>query len=53
VANDETVRTASKDIVQFRYGEDGIFPARTTGGSLANFKEEIRKLKNKGKEAKE
>ena len=48
VANDETVRTASKDIVQFRYGEDGIFPARTTGGALANFKEEIRKLK-KGK----
>ncbi len=44
VANDETVRTANKDIVQFRYGEDGIFPARTSGGEMVNMKEEIKKM---------
>ncbi|MFH0970689.1 MAG: DNA-directed RNA polymerase subunit A' [Candidatus Diapherotrites archaeon] len=49
VANDETVRTASKDIVQFRYGEDGVFPARTSGGEFANMDEIIRVMNKKDK----
>ncbi|MEK6821276.1 MAG: DNA-directed RNA polymerase subunit A', partial [archaeon] len=44
VANDETVRSANKDIVQFRYGEDGIFPGRTSGGNFVNIEEVWRKL---------
>jgi len=47
VANDETVRTANKDVVQFRYGEDGVFPARTSGGNFANMDEIIRDMKRK------
>ncbi|MDP2666784.1 MAG: DNA-directed RNA polymerase subunit A' [Candidatus Diapherotrites archaeon] len=39
VSNDETVRSASKDIVQFRYGEDGIFPGRTSSGSFVTIDE--------------
>jgi DNA-directed RNA polymerase subunit A' len=49
VANDETVRTASKDVVQFRYGEDGVFPARTSGGNFADMDEIIRESKKKEK----
>lgn len=47
VANDETVRTANKDVVQFRYGEDGVFPARTSGGNFANMDEIIRNMQRK------
>ncbi|MEK6821300.1 MAG: DNA-directed RNA polymerase subunit A', partial [archaeon] len=49
VANDETVRTANQDIVQFRYGEDGIFPGRTSGGKFADMEEIIRDMKRKEK----
>lgn len=52
VANDETVRSASKDIVQFRYGEDGVFPARTSGGNFANMDEIIRNMQRKEKSEK-
>ncbi|MEK6970097.1 MAG: DNA-directed RNA polymerase subunit A' [archaeon] len=49
VSNDETVRTAGKDIVQFRYGEDGVFPARTSGGQFADMDEIIREMRRKEK----
>lgn len=49
VSNDETVRTAGKDIVQFRYGEDGVFPARTSGGHFADMDEIIREMRRKEK----
>lgn len=52
VSNDETVRSASKDIVQFRYGEDGVFPARTNGGNFANMDEIIRMMQRKEKSEK-
>ncbi|MEK6902801.1 MAG: DNA-directed RNA polymerase subunit A' [archaeon] len=52
VANDETVRSASKDIVQFRYGEDGVFPARTNGGNFADMDEIIRNMQRKGNKEK-
>ncbi len=52
VANDETVRTANKDIVQFRYGEDGVFPARTSGGDFADMDEIIKIMQRKEKDKK-
>ncbi|MDO8627806.1 MAG: DNA-directed RNA polymerase subunit A', partial [Candidatus Diapherotrites archaeon] len=32
IAHDKTVRTSSKDIIQFNYGEDGVFPMHTDKG---------------------
>ncbi len=49
VSNDETVRTANKDIVQFRYGEDGVFSARTSGGHFADMTEIIQNMQRKEK----
>jgi DNA-directed RNA polymerase subunit A' len=47
VNNDGTVRTANKNIVQFKYGEDGIFPEKTFKGKGISVKREIEKLKSK------
>jgi DNA-directed RNA polymerase subunit A' len=49
VANDETVRSSNKDIVQFRYGEDGIFPSRTSGGDYVNLRELVKKMEKEKK----
>jgi DNA-directed RNA polymerase subunit A' len=44
VANDKTVRTASQNVVQFVYGEDGVFPTKTFMGKLMALDEELAKL---------
>ncbi len=47
-APDGTVRTASNMLVQYQYGEDGVFPKNTKGGMSVDVKEEYKKLKDKG-----
>ncbi len=37
VANDSTVRTAANTLVQFLYGEDGVFPANTNRGKALDW----------------
>jgi DNA-directed RNA polymerase subunit A' len=46
-APDGTVRTASNSLIQYQYGEDGVFPKNTKGGESVNVKEEYQKLKDK------
>jgi len=41
VQNDETARTASKEIVQFTYGEDGIFPEKAIRGKGIDLKKQV------------
>jgi DNA-directed RNA polymerase subunit A' len=48
VAPDGTVRTASNMLVQYQYGEDGVFPKNTKGGTAIDVKEEYKKMKDKG-----
>lgn len=45
VNNDQTVRTASKNIVQFVYGEDGLFPAKAFKDLRLFVDEEFKSLK--------
>lgn len=48
VVNDSTVRTAANTLIQFEYGEDGAFPAKTNRGraiDLANIAETMQKNK--------
>ncbi|AJF60327.1 MAG: DNA-directed RNA polymerase subunit A' [archaeon GW2011_AR10] len=45
VNNDSTVRTASKDIIQFIYGEDGVFPDKVSNGKTLDVAREVAKLK--------
>jgi len=47
-APDGTVRTAANMLVQYQYGEDGVFPKNTKGGIAVDVKEEYKKLKDKG-----
>jgi DNA-directed RNA polymerase subunit A' len=47
-APDGTVRTAANMLVQYQYGEDGVFPKNTKGGTALEVKEEYKKLKDKG-----
>jgi len=47
VNNDSTVRTANKNIVQYKYGEDGIFPEKTFKGRNISIKRELEKLRSK------
>ncbi|MCX8158591.1 MAG: DNA-directed RNA polymerase subunit A' [Candidatus Diapherotrites archaeon] len=44
INQDLTVRTASKDIVQFLYGEDGVFPKNTKKGKSIEVETEIEKI---------
>ncbi len=44
VNNDRTVRTAEKTLVQFTYGEDGVFPQRSVKGKAVDIKEEFDKI---------
>jgi len=45
---DGTVRTASNMLIQYQYGEDGVFPKNTKGGMSVDVKEEYKKLKDSG-----
>jgi len=47
VNNDETVRTPNKKIVQYAYGEDGVFPTKTVRGKVKILEQELKKLKDK------
>jgi DNA-directed RNA polymerase subunit A' len=49
VANDKTVRTASQNVIQFAYGEDGIFPTKTFVGKFTALDEEKANLEKKKK----
>ncbi|MDD3084017.1 MAG: DNA-directed RNA polymerase subunit A' [Candidatus ainarchaeum sp.] len=42
---DRTVRTASNALVQYSYGEDGVFPKNTKNGIAINVKEEYEEMK--------
>jgi len=48
-APDGTVRTAANMLVQYQYGEDGVFPKNTKSGTPLEVKEEYKKLKEAGK----
>ncbi len=45
VSNDRTVRTANKNIIQFTYGEDGVFPKNTIRGKNIDVEREALKIK--------
>ena len=49
IANDHTVRTASKEIIQFNYGEDRVFPEKTIRGKNIDVDREYNKMKAKSK----
>jgi len=44
VNNDGTVRTASKSLIQYSYGEDGVFPQKTVKGKAVSVEEELEKM---------
>lgn len=46
-APDGTVRTASNMLIQYQYGEDGVFPMNTKGGIAIDVKEEYKKMKDR------
>lgn len=41
VGNDGTVRTANKSIIQYLYGEDGVFPMNTLKGKNVDVEQEL------------
>ncbi|MDQ1280072.1 MAG: DNA-directed polymerase subunit [Thermoproteota archaeon] len=45
VEHDETVRDSRGDIVEFRYGEDGIDPAKSDHGKAVNIRRLIERIK--------
>jgi len=45
---DGTVRTAANTLIQYQYGEDGVFPKNTKRGKSVDVLEEYKKLKTKG-----
>ncbi|MHA1767976.1 MAG: DNA-directed RNA polymerase subunit A' [Promethearchaeota archaeon] len=45
VENDLTVRTSEKNIIQFKYGDDGVDPARSDGGDIISFDQIILKTR--------
>jgi DNA-directed RNA polymerase subunit A' len=46
VENDLTVRTSQKNIIQFRYGDDGVDPAHSDAGDIINLDHIIQKTRN-------
>ncbi|MHA1618101.1 MAG: DNA-directed RNA polymerase subunit A' [Promethearchaeota archaeon] len=46
VVNDLSVRTSEKNVVQFKYGDDGIDPGRSDNGDILNFDQAILKTKS-------
>jgi DNA-directed RNA polymerase subunit A' len=49
VNNDNTVRTASKNIVQYNYGEDGVFPQKTVKGKTLDIDMEFVRMNTEKK----
>ncbi len=47
VSNDGTVRTANKSLIQFLYGEDGVFPMNTLKGKNIDVEKELEALESK------
>jgi len=45
INNDNTVRTASSDLVQYVYGEDGVFPKNTIRGKSIDVESEAKNFK--------
>lgn len=45
VNNDNTVRTAASNLVQYKYGEDGVFTKNTVKGKNIDLEEEAKKAK--------
>lgn len=45
VQNDLTVRTSEKEVIQFRYGDDGIDPGRSDSGEIIDFDQVILKTR--------
>ncbi len=45
VENDLTVRTSEKTIIQFKYGDDGIDPAKSDSGEIINFDQVVLKTR--------
>lgn len=45
VVNDGTVRTANKNIIQYVYGEDSIFPMKTRRGKSIDVERELEEIK--------
>lgn len=52
VSNDTTVRTASKGVIQFIYGEDGVFPKNSNRGKTLDVPALVEKVRpsKKGKD---
>ena len=50
VEHDETVRDSRGDIIEFRYGEDGIDPAKSDHGKAVNIRRLIERIKIMAKE---
>ncbi|MFH1663436.1 MAG: DNA-directed RNA polymerase subunit A' [archaeon] len=44
IANDSTTRSASENIIQFEYGDDGVFPMKSSRGKTINISRELEKL---------
>jgi DNA-directed RNA polymerase subunit A' len=44
VSNDETTRSANENIIQFQYGDDGVFPMKSSRGKTINISRELEKL---------
>ncbi len=49
---DDTVRTSNKRIIQFMYGEDGVFPQNTVKGKNVDVVAEMYAMKNRERGAK-
>jgi len=46
VNNDNTVRTAASNLVQYTYGEDGIFPQKSIKGKSIDVEKELESIKD-------
>ncbi|MBU2100749.1 DNA-directed RNA polymerase subunit A', partial [Candidatus Micrarchaeota archaeon] len=44
IANDSTTRSASENVIQFMYGDDGVFPMKSYRGKTINISRELEKL---------
>jgi len=44
IANDSTTRSANENIIQLKYGDDGVFPMKSSRGKTINISRELEKL---------
>ncbi len=44
IANDYTTRSANENVIQFEYGDDGVFPMKSSRGKTINIARELEKL---------